>query len=115
MAELREEDLVDYDFDEAASVASIVSVDIQTEPSTRSSDVAGAPAPSSANRSATENVGLGDIPVPRVPVAAAAPSSSGAAGMDIQPAVVQGQPQRDDRCSRVYVADVRRTYPAPCE
>ena len=36
MAELREEDLVDYDFDEPASVASTVSADIQAEPSTGS-------------------------------------------------------------------------------
>jgi len=53
--------------------------------------------------------------VPRVPEAATDPPSSGATWMDIQPAVVQGQPKRNARCAHVYVADIRRTYPAPCE
>ena len=35
--------------------------------------------------------------------------------MDIQPAEVQGQTERVDRCARGYVADIRRTFPAPCE
>jgi len=117
MAELTEEDLVDYDLDgdEPTSMASTVSADIQAEDASGPSTVAEACAPTSANRSATDLGGSDDIRVPRLSEGATDPPSSGVAGMDIQLAEVQGQPERDDRCSRVYVADIRRTFPAPCE
>ena len=107
MAELREEDLVDYDFDEPASVASTVPAYIQAEPSTGSPDGVGVTEPSSANRSATESAGLADVPVPRLPEVAVEPASSAATGMDTQPAVVEGQSDSDERCARVNVADIR--------